>query len=450
MRKDNFIVILGAAESGVGAAILAKEKGFEVFVSDNGTIKEQYKAMLVENGIDYEEGHHTEEKILQASEIIKSPGIRSDAPLIVKLMNQDTPVISDLEFAARYTNAKLICITGSNGKTTTTLLTYHILKQAGLNVGLAGNVGKSFALQVAHNNFDYYVLEISNFQLDHMYDFKADIAILLNITPDHLDRYEYKFQNYINSKFRILQNMQAEDTFIYCSDDQVLIDEIGKRIISAEMKAFTVSDDESKQAYLKDDTIYVNLTEKDGFSISVGELQLQGKHNYGNSMAAILAAKAVDIKNDKIRESLKSFENVEHRLEKVPFQVNGVTFINDSKATNVNSVWYALDSMKSKNVIWIAGGTDKGNDYSELFDLVNAKVKALVCLGVDNEKLKKSFGDKLAVIKETRSMKDAVETSFKLASPGDVVLLSPACASFDLFKSYVDRGLQFKEEVRKL
>ena len=450
MRKDNFIVILGAAESGVGAAILAKEKGFEVFVSDNGTIKEQYKAMLVENGIEYEEGHHTEEKILQASEIIKSPGIRSDAPLIVKLMNQGTPVISDLEFAARYTKAKLICITGSNGKTTTTLLTYHILKQAGLNVGLAGNVGKSFALQVAHNNFDYYVLEISNFQLDHMYDFKADIAILLNITPDHLDRYEYKFQNYINSKFRILQNMQAEDTFIYCSDDQVLIDEIGKRIISADMKAFTVSDDESKQAYLKDDTIYVNLTEKDGFSISVGELQLQGKHNYGNSMAAILAAKAVDIKNDKIRESLKSFENVEHRLEKVPFQVNGVTFINDSKATNVNSVWYALDSMKSKNVIWIAGGTDKGNDYSELFDLVNAKVKALVCLGVDNEKLKKSFGDKLAVIKETRSMKDAVETSFKLASPGDVVLLSPACASFDLFKSYVDRGLQFKEEVRKL
>jgi len=450
MKKDNFIVILGAAESGVGAAILAKEKGFEVFVSDNGTIKEQYKTMLVENGIDYEEGHHTEEKILQASEIIKSPGIRSDAPLIVKLMNQGTPVISDLEFAARYTNAKLICITGSNGKTTTTLLTYHILKQAGLNVGLAGNVGKSFALQVAHNNFDYYVLEISNFQLDHMYDFKADIAILLNITPDHLDRYEYKFQNYINSKFRILQNMQAEDTFIYCSDDQVLIDEIGKRIISADMKAFTVTDDESKQAYLKDDTIYVNLTEKDGFSISVGELQLQGKHNYGNSMAAILAAKAVDIKNDKIRESLKSFANVEHRLEKVPFQVNGVTFINDSKATNVNSVWYALDSMKAKNVIWIAGGTDKGNDYSELFDLVNAKVKALVCLGVDNEKLKKSFGDKLDTIKETRSMKDAVETSFKLASPGDVVLLSPACASFDLFKSYVDRGLQFKEEVRKL
>jgi UDP-N-acetylmuramoylalanine--D-glutamate ligase len=450
MRKDNFIVILGAAESGVGAAILAKEKGFEVFVSDNGTIKEQYKVMLVENGIDYEEGHHTEEKILQASEIIKSPGIRSDAPLIVKLMSQGTPVISDLEFAARYTKAKLICITGSNGKTTTTLLTYHILKQAGLNVGLAGNVGKSFALQVAHNNFDYYVLEISNFQLDHMYDFKADIAILLNITPDHLDRYEYKFQNYINSKFRILQNMQAEDTFIYCSDDQVLIDEIGKRIISADMKAFTVTDDESKQAYLKDDTIYVNLTEKDGFSISVGELQLQGKHNYGNSMAAILAAKAIDIKNDKIRESLKSFANVEHRLEKVPFQVNGVTFINDSKATNVNSVWYALDSMKAKNVIWIAGGTDKGNDYSELFDLVNAKVKALVCLGVDNEKLKKSFGDKLDIIKETRSMKDAVETSFKLASPGDVVLLSPACASFDLFKSYVDRGLQFKEEVRKL
>ena len=450
MENKKLIVVLGAAESGVGAAILAKEKGFDVFVSDNGNIKEQYKSMLIENGIVYEEGHHTEEKILQATEVIKSPGIRSDAPLIVKLMAQGTPVISDLEFAARYTDAKLICITGSNGKTTTTLLTYHILKQAGLNVGLAGNVGKSFALQVAHNNFDYYVLEISNFQLDHMYDFKADIAILLNITPDHLDRYEYKFQNYINSKFRILQNMQSDDTFIYCSDDQVLIDEIGKRSISADTWAFTVTDDESKQAYLKDETIYVNLRDKDSFSFSVGEMQLQGKHNFGNSMAAMLAAKAVDIKNEKIRDSLKSFENVEHRLEKVPFQVHGVEFINDSKATNVNSVWYALDSMKSKNVIWIAGGTDKGNDYSELYELAIQKVKALVCLGVDNEKLKKSFRDKIETIVETRSMKEAVETSYKLANPGDVVLLSPACASFDLFKSYVDRGKQFKEAVRNL
>ena len=450
MENKKLIVVLGAAESGVGAAILAKEKGFDVFVSDNGNIKDQYKSMLIENGIVYEEGHHTEEKILQATEVIKSPGIRSDAPLIVKLMSQGTPVISDLEFAARYTDAKLICITGSNGKTTTTLLTYHILKQAGLNVGLAGNVGKSFALQVAHNNFDYYVLEISNFQLDHMYDFKADIAILLNITPDHLDRYEYKFQNYINSKFRILQNMQSDDTFIYCSDDQVLIDEIGKRSISADTWAFTVTDDESKQAYLKDETIYVNLRDKDSFSFSVGEMQLQGKHNFGNSMAAMLAAKAVDIKNEKIRDSLKSFENVEHRLEKVPFQVHGVEFINDSKATNVNSVWYALDSMKSKNVIWIAGGTDKGNDYSELYELAIQKVKALVCLGIDNEKLKKSFGDKIETIVETRSMKEAVETSYKLANPGDVVLLSPACASFDLFKSYVDRGKQFKEAVRNL
>ena len=450
MKKDNFIVILGAAESGVGAAILAKEKGFEVFVSDNGKIKDQYKSMLEENAIDYEECHHSEDKILQASEVIKSPGIRSDAPLIVKLMDMNTPVVSDLEFAARYTNAKLICITGSNGKTTTTLLTYHILKQAGLNVGLAGNVGKSFALQVAHNNFDYYVLEISNFQLDHMYDFKADIAILLNITPDHLDRYEYKFQNYINSKFRILQNMQSEDIFIYCSDDQVLIDEIGKRDIAAEKWSFTVTDNADNQAYLKDDTIFVNLQDKEFFSLSIDDMQLQGKHNYGNSMAAMLAARAVDIKNEKIRESLKSFENVEHRLEKIPFLVNGVQFINDSKATNVNSVWYALDSMKSNNVIWIAGGTDKGNDYSELFDLVKAKVKALVCLGVDNEKLKKSFGDKLDIIVETRSMKECVETCYKLANPGDVVLLSPACASFDLFKSYVDRGLQFKQEVRNL
>lgn len=447
MKKDNFIVVLGAAESGVGAAILAKEKGFDVFVSDNGTIKEQYKSMLVENNIEFEESGHTEEKILQASEVIKSPGIRSDAPLIVKLLSMQTPVISDLEFAARYTNAKLICITGSNGKTTTTLLTYHILKQAGLNVGLAGNIGKSFALQVAHEKFDYYVLEISNFQLDHMYDFRADIAILLNITPDHLDRYEYKFQNYINSKFRILQNMQSDDTFIYCSDDQVLIDEIGKRTVAPESWAFTVTDDASKQAYLKGGNIFVNV--RDGFNIDVDTMQLQGKHNYGNSMAAMLAAKAVDIKNEKIRESLKSFKNVEHRLEKVPFLVKGVEFVNDSKATNVNSVWYALDSM-TKKVIWIAGGTDKGNDYSELYKLAEEKVKALVCLGIDNEKLKKSFGDKIDVIVETRSMKEAVETSFKLASPGDVVLLSPACASFDLFKSYVDRGLQFKQEVRNL
>lgn len=447
MKKDNFIVVLGAAESGVGAAILAKEKGFDVFVSDNGTIKEQYKSMLVENNIEFEESGHTEEKILQASEVIKSPGIRSDAPLIVKLLSMQTPVISDLEFAARYTNAKLICITGSNGKTTTTLLTYHILKQAGLNVGLAGNIGKSFALQVAHEKFDYYVLEISNFQLDHMYDFRADIAILLNITPDHLDRYEYKFQNYINSKFRILQNMQSDDTFIYCSDDQVLIDEIGKRTVAPESWAFTVTDDSSKQAYLKGGNIFVSV--RDGFNIDVDTMQLQGKHNYGNSMAAMLAAKAVDIKNEKIRESLKSFKNVEHRLEKVPFLVKGVEFVNDSKATNVNSVWYALDSM-TKKVIWIAGGTDKGNDYSELYKLAEEKVKALVCLGIDNEKLKKSFGDKIDVIVETRSMKEAVETSFKLASPGDVVLLSPACASFDLFKSYVDRGLQFKQEVRNL
>jgi len=282
-----------------------------------------------------------------------------------------------------------------------------------------------------------------------MYDFKADIAILLNITPDHLDRYEYKFQNYINSKFRISQNMQSSDTFIYCSDDQVLIDEIGKRKILAEKLAFTVTDDSSKQAYLKEDMIYVNLHEKDTFTVSVGEMDLRGKHNYGNSMAAMLAARAVDIKNDKIRESLVTFQNVEHRLEKIPFTVKGVEFINDSKATNVNSVWYALDSMKS-NVIWIAGGTDKGNDYSELYALAKEKVKALVCLGVDNEKLKQSFGDKVPTVVETRSMKDAVRKSFELASPGDVVLLSPACASFDLFKNYEDRGMKFKQEVRNL
>lgn len=449
MQKNNTIVVLGAGESGVGAAILAKQKGFNVFVSDKGTISDTYKNVLIENQIEFEEGIHTEGKIFAAGEIIKSPGIPNKAPIIKQLHALEIPIISELEFAARYTNAKLICITGSNGKTTTTLLTYHILKQAGLHVGLAGNVGQSFALQVANENFDYYVLEISSFQLDDMYDFKADIAILLNITPDHLDRYEYAFQNYINSKFRILQNMKNNDCFIYCSDDEVLIKELNERNIIPSTYAFTVTNDNTKQGYLTDTAIEIQLTPNNTFTMNVNEMLLKGKHNYGNTMAATIAAKVIDIKNNSIRESLKSFTGVEHRLEKLPFSVRGVDYINDSKATNVNSTWYALESM-DEHVIWIAGGTDKGNDYESLYELAQAKVKALICLGVDNSKLLQCFSDKVPFITEAKSMKEAIAKAYEIAQKGDTVLLSPACASFDLFKNYIDRGLQFKQEVRNL
>ncbi|HRS19014.1 MAG TPA: UDP-N-acetylmuramoyl-L-alanine--D-glutamate ligase [Bacteroidales bacterium] len=449
MIHNNTIVVLGAGESGTGAAILAKKQGFYVFVSDAGTISATYKQLLDDNAIPYEEGTHTTDIIFQAKEIIKSPGIPEKAPLIQQVKSLGIPVISELEFAARYTNAKLICITGSNGKTTTTLLTYHILKQAGLHVGLAGNVGKSFALQVANETYDYYVIEISSFQLDDMYDFKADIAVLLNITPDHLDRYEYTFQNYINSKFRILQNMNSHDSFIYCNDDEVLIRELQQRTIVPHIFGYTTTNDSSQTGYLDSNTIYVKTPQKENLSMSVYDMLLKGKHNYGNTMAAAIAAQIVDIKNEQIRESLRTFSGVEHRLEKLSYTVRGVEFINDSKATNVNSTWYALESMDD-NVIWIAGGTDKGNEYDSLYELATAKVKALVCLGVDNTKLIESFTGKIPVITEAKSMKEAVTKAYKLAQKGDTVLLSPCCASFDLFKNYIDRGLQFKQEVRNL
>lgn len=449
MNENTYIAILGAGESGVGAAILAKKQGFKVFVSDMGTISYQYKQILEQNNIDFEEGMHSVDTILKAAEVIKSPGIPEKAPLIQQIKVLNIPVISELEFAARYTNAKLICITGSNGKTTTTLLTYHILKQAGLNVGLAGNVGKSFALQVANESYEYYVIEISSFQLDDMYDFKADIAVLLNITPDHLDRYEYTFQNYINSKFRILQNMNSNDSFIYCSDDEVLIRELQQRTIVPHSFVYTTTSDTTKSAYFDADMIQVQTPQKERLSMSVYDMLLKGKHNYGNTMAAAIAAQIVDIKNDQIRESLKSFSGVEHRLEKLSYTVRGVEFINDSKATNVNSTWYALESMDD-NVIWIAGGTDKGNEYESLHELARTKVKALVCLGIDNTKLIASFTNIVPHITEAKSMKEAVVKAYNLAQKGDTVLLSPCCASFDLFKNYIDRGIQFKEEVRNL
>jgi UDP-N-acetylmuramoylalanine--D-glutamate ligase len=443
----NRIVILGAAESGAGAAVLAMRKGYDVFVSDGGKIKEKFKNILIQNNIAFEEDGHTEENILNAAEIIKSPGIPSAAPLIKKLTAQNTPVISDIEFAARFTNAKMICITGSNGKTTTTMLTYHILKKAGLNVGLGGNVGKSFALQVAENNFDHYVLELSSFQLDHMYQFKADIAILLNITPDHLDRYDYKIENYAASKFRITQNQNSSDAFIYCIDDEVTMKEMGKRNINAKQFPFSIKQTISDGAYLKDETINIHIKNQT-LTMSIHELALQGKHNAYNSMAAGIAARLLDIRKEVIRECLTDFQNVEHRLEFVA-KIHGIEFINDSKATNVNSAWYALESM-NKPVVWIVGGVDKGNDYSSLFDVVKQKVTAIICLGKDNEKLKKTFGNMVSEIVETSSAAEAVAHGYRLAKNDHVVLLSPACASFDLFENYEDRGMQFKKAVKAL
>ncbi|HOT15160.1 MAG TPA: UDP-N-acetylmuramoyl-L-alanine--D-glutamate ligase [Bacteroidales bacterium] len=441
------IVILGAAESGVGAAVLAKAKGFDVFVSDAGKIKESYKNMLIGHQIDFEEGKHSEDLILNAHEIIKSPGIPEKAEMVKKIRTKQIPVISELEFAARYTNAYKICITGSNGKTTTTSLIFHMLKKAGLNVGLAGNIGQSFAYQVATQDFDYYVLEISNFQLDDMYEFKADIAILLNITPDHLDRYDYDLQRYIDSKFRITQNLTDEEYFIYCSDDELTAREMEKIVTKAKQLPFSLKEKKLPGAYVDNNFIHIGLDDVD-FSMSIDELSLKGKHNTYNSMAAGIAGNALRIHNEIIREALSDFKGVEHRLEMV-CKVNDISFINDSKATNVNSVWYALECMTTP-VIWIAGGTDKGNDYSELFELVKSKVKALVCLGVDNSKLHKAFDDKIKIIQDASSMQEAVRKAFHLASAGETVLLSPACASFDLFENYEDRGRQFKKYVKEL
>lgn len=444
------MVILGGGESGVGSAILAKQKGYDVFLSDKGTFKEKYRKQLISNGIEFEEGMHTEEKILNATEVIKSPGIPDKADLIIKLKDKNIPVISEIEFAGRYTNAKTICITGSNGKTTTTMLTYHILKKAGYNVGLAGNVGKSFALQVATENYDYYVLELSSFQLDGMYNFRADVSVLLNITPDHLDRYEYRFENYIASKFRIVQNQTAEDSFVYNADDEVMQQFMKNWNSPVKLVPFSIKKPiDGDGAYLTENQITLNYKpNQNPLIMTIEQLALQGKHNVYNSMAASLAARIVDVRKEIIKESLQDFQGIEHRLEFVA-SINGVEFINDSKATNINSTWYALESMQ-KPVVWVCGGQDKGNDYNEIMDLVKHKVKAIVCLGKNNKKIVSAFKDVIELIVETDNAADAVAAAYKISKKGDAVLLSPACASFDLFENYEDRGMQFKAAVRSL
>lgn len=442
------IAVLGGGESGVGAAVLAKVKGMDVWLSDFGNITDKYKARLDEYSINWEEGHHTEERILAADEVVKSPGIPDTAPIIQKIKAKNIPVISEIEFAGRYTDAKMVCITGSNGKTTTTMLTYHILKDAGLNVGLAGNVGASLAYQVATVNHDVYVIELSSFQLDNMYDFKANIAVLLNITPDHLDRYNYEMQNYVNAKFRILQNQTKDDSFIYWEDDPVIAEQLNHINVEAQMLPFSEHNEEGARAYCDGDTLVFNAAEGTDFEMPVDELALNGLHNLYNSMAAGLSASLLNIKKDVIRKALSDFQSVEHRLEYVD-TINGIRYVNDSKATNVNSCWYALESMKTP-VVLILGGKDKGNDYSEIEKFVTDKVSAIVCMGKDNEKIKTFFAGKVPVIADTHSIGDAVSEATRLAKSGDTVLLSPCCASFDLFKSYEDRGRQFKDEVRKL
>jgi len=441
------IVILGGGESGAGAAVLAKKQGFDVFLSDLSEIKPEYKALLDKYEISWEEKQHSEEKILNAGEVIKSPGIPEKAPLIKKLLAQGTPIISEIEFAGRYTQAKMICITGSNGKTTTTMLVYHILKNAGLNVGLAGNVGQSLALQVANDSFDYFVVELSSFQLDGMTEFKADIAILLNITPDHLDRYEYNFQNYVDSKFRITQNQTEDDSFIFWENDPVIKAELAKRNIQSTMYPFSIERTEKTKAFIEKDELIIK-TLKTLFTMPTTDLALQGMHNTYNSMAAGLAASIVNVRKESIRQSLQDFQGVEHRLEYVA-TVKNIRFVNDSKATNVNSCWYALQSMKTP-VVLILGGTDKGNDYSEIEELVSTKVKGLIFMGVDNSALHTFFDGKISNIVDVQSMEDAVKAAYNMAKSGDTVLLSPCCASFDLFKSYEDRGKQFKNCVRNL
>ena len=443
------IVVLGGAESGVGAAVLAKVKGFDVFLSDNGKLKDEYKALLDNWQIAYEEGGHTPEKILDADEVVKSPGIPETVPMVRALRDKGIHVISEIEFAARYDSAKKICITGSNGKTTTTSIIYYLLKEAGLNVGLGGNIGKSYALQVATEQHDYYVLEISSFQLDGCYDFRPDIAIITNITPDHLDRYDYNMENYVRSKFRITRNLRPEDCFIFDSDDKITIDHLSKIVLQARMLPMSQTHEVEQGAYLEGQKIVMRVGE-DESEIYLSELALGGKHNIYNSMAAALAAKAAGIRNEVIRKSLRTFQPIEHRLEPV-LEVKDVLYINDSKATNVDAAWYALDC-QTKPVVWIVGGTDKGNDYEVLKPLVKEKVRAIVCMGIDNKKFHEAFeaivgADKMV---DTLSAEEAVKASAAFAEPGDVVLLSPCCASFDLFTCYEDRGEKFKDAVRNL
>ncbi len=441
------VAILGGGESGVGAAILAQKNGYKVFLSDLGEINEKYKNVLSNNKIDFEEGKHSEAKILNVDLVVKSPGIPDTAPLIIQLKKKGISVISEIEFAGKYTSAKTICITGSNGKTTTAMLLHHILKNAGLNVGLAGNVGKSFAWQVAEENFDVYVIELSSFQLDGMYDFRADISILMNITPDHLDRYDYQMSNYIDSKFRIIQNQTKTDCFIFCADDEIIRNEIKNKKIEPALIPFSLNEPDEIGAGVNKDQIIININ-KNQFSMSILDLSLHGKHNTYNSMAAGIASMVLEIRDDQLRESLSDFTGVEHRLEHF-MKVHGIEFVNDSKATNVNSTWYALESVY-KPIVWIVGGVDKGNDYEMLQTLARRKVKAIVCLGKDNQKIHDSFEGIVKNIVDVSNMEEAVKAAYYLAKNGDTVLLSPACASFDLFDNYEDRGIQFKKEVRNL
>ncbi len=445
MRKK--IVILGAGESGTGSALLAKKNGYDVFVSENGLIKDNYREILVKNNIRFEENTHSEDIIMSADEVIKSPGIPEKAPIIVRLHEKKIPVISEIEFAGRYATGMKICITGSNGKTTVTNLIYHILNKAGKKAAMTGNVGNSFAMAVAEGSYDYYVIELSSFQLDGMFDFKADVAVLMNITPDHLDRYGYEFQNYIDSKFRVTQNQTKSDFLIYWDGDPVIRKELSKKHYDITLLPFSDELKEGMTAYIEEDNLIINYLNKTNL-MTIHELALKGRHNVYNSMAAAIAGKVLNIRKEVIRESLADFQGVEHRLEPV-ITVCGIDFINDSKATNVNSTWYAIECMENK-LVWIVGGVDKGNDYSELFPVVKKKVKAIVCLGKDNKKIIEAFKDKVQTIVETSSMEEAVRSSYYLARKGETVLLSPACASFDLFKNYEDRGRKFKEAVRNL
>ncbi len=441
------MVVLGAGESGVGTAILAKKKNYLVFVSDKGKIKDKYKNVLEHFEIDWEEEHHSEDKILNADVVMKSPGIPDTTPLVKRLVDKGVPVISEIEFAAKHTNATIIGITGSNGKTTTTMLTYNILKKGGLNVGMAGNIGDSFAKMVAEHNYDFYVLEISSFQLDGIVDFKPNIAVITNITPDHLDRYDHSFENYVSSKFRIVQNQNAEDSLIYDCDDNVIVSWLENNPIRSKLMPFSINEKLKEGAWLENDRILIR-TENKTIEMEADSLALEGLHNLKNTMAASTVAKLVGIRKDTIRESIQNFQGAAHRLEKV-LKIHHVQYINDSKATNVNATYYALESIKTP-IVWIVGGEDKGNDYKVLMPLVREKVKAIICLGMDNSKIKYAFGNVVDLIVETYAMSEAVKVAYKIAERGDTVLLSPACASFDLFKNYEDRGNQFKEAIKNL
>ncbi len=442
------LVILGGGESGVGTAILGKKKGYDVFVSDYGKIKENYKEVLIINGIAWEEETHTETLILNADVVMKSPGIPEKSPIVKKLVEKGIPVISEIEFAAPFTKAITIGITGSNGKTTTTMLTHHLLKSAGLNVGLGGNIGKSFAWQVADDKYDSYVLELSSFQLDGIIDYKPHIAIITNISPDHLDRYDYKYENYIASKFRITMNQTEEDFLIYDADDEAIAEWFKHNKTKAQLIPFSLEKTFEKGAFIKDKNMEVNIINEEEFTMETETMALEGKHNMKNAMAATSVAKLMKIRNATIRESLSNFQGVEHRLEKV-LKIQNVQYINDSKATNVNATFFALDSMNTPTV-WIVGGVDKGNDYNELMSLVREKVKAIICLGVDNKKIIDVFGNVVDIMIEVNTMEDAVKMAQRLTEKGDTVLLSPACASFDLFENYEDRGNQFKQAVKNL